>query len=86
MVKLEFKRYDKNNDLDFFNKILVKASQDRYELRKAVNGIYYLYDYDDREVIKNKVEMKDIIECQFLRNFCSNIEYERIENVLSEVF
>lgn len=86
MVKLEFKRYDKNNDLDFFNKILVKASQDRYELRKAVNGIYYLYDYDDREVIKNKVEMKDIIECQFLENFCSNIEYERIKNILMEVF
>ena len=39
MVDLEFKIYDKNNDLDFFNKILVKASQDRYELRKAVNGI-----------------------------------------------
>lgn len=86
MVKLEFKRYDKNNDLDFFNKILTKASQDRYELRKAVNNIYYLYDYDDREVIRNKVEMKDIIECQFLGNFCSNIEYERIENVLMEVF
>ena len=33
MAKLEFKIYDKNNDLDFFNKILVKASQDRYELR-----------------------------------------------------
>ena len=86
MVKLEFKIYDKNNDLDFFNKVLVKASQDRYELRKAVNGIYYLYDYDDREVIKNKVEMKDIIECQFLENFCSNIEYERIGNILMEVF
>lgn len=86
MVKLEFKRYDKNNDLDFFNKILTKASQDRYELRKAVNNIYYLYDYDDRKVIRNKVGMKDIIECQFLGNFCSNIEYERIENVLMEVF
>ena len=86
MVKLEFKIYDKNNDLDFFNKVLVKASQDRYELRKDVNGIYYLYDYDDREVIRSKVEMKDIIECQFLENFCSNIEYERIENILMEVF
>lgn len=86
MVKLEFKRYDKNNDLDFFNKILVKASQDRYELRKAVNGIYYLYDYDDREVIRSKFEMKDIIECQFLENFCNNIEYERIKNILMEVF
>ena len=85
MVKLEFKRYDKNNDLDFFNKVLVKASQDRYELRKSINNIYYLYDYDDREVIRSKVEMKDIIECQFLGNFCSNIEYERIENVLEEV-
>ena len=86
MVKLEFKIYDKNNDLDFFNKILVKASQDRYELRKAVNGIYYLYDYDDREVIRSKVEMKDIIECQFLENFCNEIEYKRIENILMEVF
>lgn len=86
MVKLEFKRYDKNNDLDFFNKVLTKTSQDRYELRKAVNGIYYLYDYDDREVVRNKVEMKDIIECQFLGNFCDNVEYERIENVLKEVF
>lgn len=86
MVKLEFKRYDENNDLDFFNKVLVKASQDRYELRKAVNGIYYLYDYDDREVIRSKFEMKDIIECQFLENFCNNIEYERIKNILMEVF
>ena len=86
MVNLEFKIYDKNNDLDFFNKVLIKASQDRYELRKAVNGIYYLYDYDDREVIRSKVEMKDIIECQFLGNFCSNIEYERIEKILMEVF
>ena len=86
MVNLEFKRYDKNNDLDFFNKILVKASQDRYELRKAVNGIYYLYDYDDREVIRSKFEMKDIIECQFLGNFCNEVEYKRIENILMEVF
>lgn len=86
MVKLEFKRYDKNNDLDFFNKILIKASQDRYELKKAVNGIYYLYDYDEREIVRNKVEMKDIIECQFLENFCNNAEYKRIENILKEVF
>lgn len=86
MVKLEFKRYDKNNDLDFFNKVLTKASQDRYELRKSINNIYYLYDYDDREVIKNKVEMKDIIKCQFLENFCNNVEYKRIENILTEVF
>ena len=51
MVNLEFKIYDKNNDLDFFNKILIKASQDRYELRKAVNGIYYLYDYIRKELL-----------------------------------
>lgn len=86
MVKIELKKYDKSNDLDFFNKVLIKASQDRYELRKAVNNIYYLYDYDDREVIRNKVEMRDIIECQFLENFCDNVEYKRIENVLKEVF
>ena len=86
MVKLEFKRYDKNNDLDFFNKVLIKASQDRYELRKSINNIYYLYDYDDREVIRSKFEMKDIIECQFLGNFCNEVEYKRIENILMEVF
>ena len=86
MVKIELKKYDKSNDLDFFNKVLIKASQDRYELRKAVNNLYYLYDYDDREVIKNKVEMKDIIECQFLENFCNNAEYKRIESILREVF
>ena len=29
-----------------------------------------------------QVEMKDIIECQFLENFCNEIEYKRIENIL----
>lgn len=84
-MKIWFKNYDLNNDLDFFNKVLLKASQDRFELRKSKNNKYYLYDFDDREVIRNKVEIKDIIECQYLENFVSKKEYKRIENILKEM-
>lgn len=84
-MKIWFKKYDLNNDLDFFNKVLLKASQDRFELRKSKNNKYYLYDFDDREVIRNKVEVKDIIECQYLENFVSKKEYKRIENILKEM-
>lgn len=84
-MKIWFKKYDLNNDLDFFNKVLLKASQDRFELRKSKNNKYYLYDFDDREVIRNKAEVKDIIECQYLENFVSKKEYKRIENILKEM-
>lgn len=84
-MKIWFKKYDLNNDLDFFNKVLLKASQDRFELRKSKNNKYYLYDFDDREIIRNKVEVKDIIECQYLENFVSKKEYKRIENILKEM-
>lgn len=84
-MKIWFKKYDLNNDLDFFNKVLLKASQDRFELRKSKNNKYYLYDFDDREVIRNRVEVKDIIECQYLENFVSKKEYKRIENILKEM-
>lgn len=84
-MKIWLKKYDLNNDLDFFNKVLLKASQDRFELRKSKNNKYYLYDFDDREVIRNKVEVKDIIECQYLENFVSKKEYKRIENILKEM-
>lgn len=84
-MKIWFKKYDLNNDLDFFNEVLLKASQDRFELRKSKNNKYYLYDFDDREVIRNKAEVKDIIECQYLENFVSKKEYKRIENILKEM-
>ena len=38
-MKIWFKKYDLNNDLDFFNKVLLKASQDRFELRKRIENI-----------------------------------------------
>ena len=84
-MKIWFKKYDLNNDLDFFNTVLLKASQDRFELRKSKNNKYYLYDFDDREVIRNKAEVKDIIECQYLENFVSKKEHKRIENILKEM-
>ena len=84
-MKIWFKKYDLNNDLDFFNKVLLKASQDRFELRKSKNNKYYLYDFDDREVIRNRAEVKDIIECHYLENFVSKKEYKRIENILKEM-
>lgn len=84
-MKIWFKKYNLINDLDFFNKVLSKASQDRFELRKSKNNKYYLYDFDDREVIRNRVEVKDIIECQYLENFISKKEYKRIEKILKEI-
>lgn len=84
-MKIWFKKYDLNNDLDFFNKVLLKASQDRFELRKSKNNKYYLYDFDDSEVIRSKAEIKDIIECQYLENFTTKKEYKRIENILKEI-
>ena len=85
MAIIEFKQYDINNNIDFLNKFLVKASQDRFELRKAKNGVYYLYDYDDREIIRNKIEIKDILDNQFLENFCNKEDYKRIEKIFKEV-
>ena len=34
MFNIYFKKYNLKNDLDFFNKVLMKASCDRYELRQ----------------------------------------------------
>lgn len=84
-MKIWFKKYDLNNNLDFFNKVLLKASQDRFELRKSKNNKYYLYDFDDSEVIRSKAEIKDIIGCQYLENFTTKKEYKRIENILKEI-
>lgn len=84
-MNIIFKNYDLNNDLDFFNKFLSRASQDRFELRRDKRGKYYLYDFDDREVVRSKAEIKDIIDNQFLENFTSKRDYKRIERVLKEM-
>lgn len=68
-MNIEFRNYDKNNDLDYFNLVLARASNDRFELREAVNGVKYLYDYDTPGVVRNKVEILDILENQYLEDF-----------------
>ncbi len=73
------------NNLDFFNRILAKASCDRFELRKSKNNIYYLYDFEDRELIRNKIEMKDIINCQCLYEFIDNKDKQKINNIMKEI-
>lgn len=88
MFNIYFKKYDLKNDLDFFNKILIKASYDRYELRKSKNGKYYLYDYDEsgyNVIVRNKEEIKDILDCQFMENFTTKKEYKRIQKIMEEI-
>lgn len=80
-----FRKYDLKNDLDFYNKILSKASQNRFELRKSKNNRYYLYDFDDCELIRNKNEIKDIIDCQYLENFVSKKDFKRILKINMEI-
>ena len=65
-MEIVFKIYDKNNKLDMFNKKLIRISQDRFELRKSKNNIYYIYDYEDREITRSKKEIQDILECMNL--------------------
>lgn len=58
--------------LELTNSILAKASKDRYEIRVSKNGVYYLYDYDFREIVRSKAEIRDIIDNQFLNEFTSD--------------
>jgi len=87
-MKIIFKRYNLKNDLDFFNKMLAKASYDRYELRQSKDGKYYLYDFDENgydAIIRNRAEITDIIDCQYMEDFVDKNEYYRIENILKEI-
>ena len=85
-MEIVFKNYDLNNDLDLLNKILARASKDRFELRQDTKSGYYLYDYDFREVSRSKDEIKDIIECMNLQDYATKENYLKIENKLKEVF
>lgn len=88
MLNIYFKRYDLKNDLDFFNKVLMKASNDRYELRQSKNGKYYLYDFDESgydAIVRKKEEIKDILDCQYMENFTTKKEYKRIQKVMENI-
>lgn len=76
MFNISFKKYNKDNKIDMFNKKLIKISQDRFELRQSKNGRLYLYDYDDREVIRNGKEIEDIISCMNLES-----EFNKLKEV-----
>lgn len=76
MFNISFKKYNKDNKIDMFNKKLIKISQDRFELRQSKNGRLYLYDYDDREVIRNGKEIEDIISCMNLES-----EFNKVKEV-----
>lgn len=66
--------------LNEFNKKLARLSKDRFELRLSKNNIWYLYDYDFREITRNKKELIDIIECMHLiEEF--NLLKESVKNV-----
>lgn len=74
-------------EIDRFNHLLQKASQDRFDFRISKNGVSYLYDYDDQEqaIVRSKVEIKDIIDNQFLENFCyDKAEIKELENFRKE--
>lgn len=65
-------------NLEEFNKRLYKISKDRFELRISKNGIFYLYDFDDKEnrLSRNKKEIKDILECMHL--YTEYLELKRV--------
>ena len=61
-----FKEYDKNNPLDMLNKKLARLSKGRFELRLSKNHIWYLYDYDFREITRDAFQVKDTLDCMGL--------------------
>ena len=63
------------NDLEYFNRILARASCDRYELREAKNGVMYLYDYDEPGLVRDKIEILDILENQYLYDFINETDF-----------
>lgn len=66
--------------LNEFNKKLARISKDRFELRLSKNNIWYLYDYDFRELTRSKKELIDIIECMHLiEEFKELISYEKTQ-------
>lgn len=52
--------------LNEFNKKLARLSKDRFELRLSKNNIWYLYDYDFRELTRDAFQVGDIIDCMGL--------------------
>ena len=82
-MEIIFKNYNLDDNLDLFNIVLARASKDRFELRQSKTGVYYLYDFDDKEIIRNKEEIIDIIGCQNIEEFTSKENYLRIKQFLT---
>ena len=53
-MEIVFREYDKNNKLDMLNKKLNYISQGRFELRKSKNNLFYIYDYEEKEIVRNR--------------------------------
>lgn len=66
IMEIIFKKYDKNNKLDMYNKELAKNSKGRFEIFKSKNNKIYLLDYDEcgyNRVIRTYNEIDDILSC-----------------------
>ena len=76
-MEIVFREYDKNNKLDMFNKKLNYISQGRFELRKSKNNWLYLYDFDEKEIVRNKLEIIDILEVMDLYDEFKDINIKK---------
>lgn len=76
-MQIVFRKYDKNNKLDMLNKKLNYISQGRFELRKSKNNLFYLYDFDEKEIVRNKIEIINILEIMSLYNEFKNINIQK---------
>ena len=76
-MEIVFRKYDKNNKLDMLNKKLNYISQGRFELRKSKNNLFYIYDYDEKEIVRNKLEIIDILEVMSLYDEFKDINIKK---------
>ena len=79
-MNITFKTYNKNDILDLVNLYINKYSKSRFELRKAKNGILYMYDYDFNEKVSSKEQIRDILSNLNILD----IEDEKIQLFLKE--
>lgn len=78
-MEIVFREYDKNNKLDMLNKKLNYISQGRFELRKSKNNLFYIYDYEEKEIVRNKLEIIDILEVMSLYDEIKDINIKKKE-------
>lgn len=87
-MNIIFRTKTNNNNINTFNNYLYKASKGRFELRQTdKRKLYRVYDYDDNELVKDKKEIIDIIDNQFILDFVDkdNKDYVIVQNMLKEL-